>query len=509
MTLALDERPCAADTRRVPASDRRTLISKVLALVVVALVAAIAAGHLVRPFWVDELTTAWYIEGDWSSLWSRLRGFATNSPLYPVFMWSWSQLFGTSPLALRIPSTLAVIASAVVVKRTASTVDGPATGWLSVAIYFTLTEVFVTAGNARSYGFALLFISLMHQAALRWASTGRRRTGAAVALWATLAVHMHVLMGFGVITVGAAAWMRSRVSREWKRELRVPVTVGAVLLSSLTLVLLNSATNSGSFTPDFTPTFLMLVTVWITVPQLALVGFAVIAGRGLRDRAALKAPPFIYLFGAAVIPVLLSWSIAVGLGMGVFLERYLVSMLAPVAIVLAIVVSRIREPIGRAIALFGLVGIGLATIAQGAGGSSNWRDAVDWTNATTAGHDAVVLFEPQHIMGRTQEFFTDDDGDWIFENADSLTWVNPVETAHPINAPMFGLPMAVPTWGTNYLDALLEERVAGSDMVVLIGDTTTVERDYTDLLRERMSRYGYVEQPTPELDREVLLFTID
>jgi hypothetical protein len=114
-----------------------------------------------------------------------------------------------------------------------------------------------------------------------------------------------------------------------------------------------------------------------------------------------------------------------------------------------------------------------------------------------------------HIMGRERRFFVGDDGSWIFEDDDSLSWVNPIETAHPIDAPSYGLPYAATSWGIDYLDAVLAARLGGADMVVLIGKPPRPEVDYTELVRDRMAARGFTEQPTPQLNREVLLFIRD
>jgi hypothetical protein len=192
----------------------------------------------------------------------------------------------------------------------------------------------------------------------------------------------------------------------------------------------------------------------------------------------------------------------------VFLPRYLVWTLPPAAILFAAGVTRLARPVAAIAAVGVAFGLVMPLRVVQVNESYSWEAAVSWVNDATDSTSTTVLIAPQHVMGKNREFFLDDDGEWIFEDAESLMWVNPLEAAHPLAADAYGLPYAATSWGQGYLDAVLANRVVGAETVVLIGSYGLEESYYSASFRSRLTAMGYVETPTPDLEREVVMFTL-
>ncbi|WP_146410856.1 glycosyltransferase family 39 protein [Crateriforma conspicua] len=93
-------------------SPRRTTMIGVVVASGVAIVACLLRlSSCYESFWVDELHTAWAIDGDWHQVRGRA-ALGNQMPVYFWGLWIWKNLFGDSEIALRLTSVLAVAAAA-------------------------------------------------------------------------------------------------------------------------------------------------------------------------------------------------------------------------------------------------------------------------------------------------------------------------------------------------------------------------------------------------------------
>ncbi len=497
--------------------SRAAVWHRILVMVVLVAMVPWLYIHLTRPLWGDEMTTLWYVEGDWNQYWSRVSTFGSRLPLFATIMWLWTQVAGTAPWALRMPSVIGVVITGVVMFRVAEQIAGRTVGWISVTIFCTTSTVIATASNARSYGLLIMCIMLAHLYAIRWIRDGRNRHSVLAVFWCGVAVNLHVLAGFAVIAVGFAIVLRLRRGGSLKSEWVAPITMAVVVLAPLVRSLVFLVGDTSNFTPLSTPTFGSALERLVSIPVLLIVFLALAWTRFVAKpepgSSAKSLGAFgdeaVYIVIAAVLPVLLSFSVARSTGLGVFTPRYVSTALAPASIVLALVLGSISVARIRLAATAGAAAFGLLVFAVSAGSTDNWQSATAWVNEQATDSDIVVLVEPYHMMGRNRDFFSDIDGEWIFEDAESLTWVNPIESAHPINAAVYGLPWASDSWGVDYLESLVGARIVGYDKVILIAGDYFPGTDYRDAFRDRLEQAGYREEPRPELDRDVLVFVND
>lgn len=130
-----------------------------LPLVLLSAIAILAGFPLKNTLWLDETITLWVVRDGFPSLIERARDFQGQSPLYFLFAWISTSLFGPNEVALRIPSLLAAFGTALVIYRLAARFYDLEYGAAALLILLS-TDGFVKATvNARPYSVALFFAS--------------------------------------------------------------------------------------------------------------------------------------------------------------------------------------------------------------------------------------------------------------------------------------------------------------------------------------------------------------
>ncbi|KQT02343.1 glycosyltransferase family 39 protein [Cellulomonas sp. Leaf395] len=145
----------AADT------DRRWVLRDALVLASVVVVLGVA-GAWIPSLWLDEVATVSAVGRSWSEMAALLGHVDAVHGTYYTVLHLWADVFGTSPLSLRVPSALAmgVVAAGVVVLG--NDLGTRATGILSGCVLAVLPATTWMGAEARSYAFVT--------AATTWAS---------------------------------------------------------------------------------------------------------------------------------------------------------------------------------------------------------------------------------------------------------------------------------------------------------------------------------------------------
>jgi hypothetical protein len=107
------------------------------------------------PLWIDETGTYWQINAGFSEIWPR--HFVTlSSPEYAYILWFSTKLIGTTEIALRLPSILAMLGAVYLLYLAARELFERDTAIISVVV-FCLHPVIVFASiDARPYAFGVL-----------------------------------------------------------------------------------------------------------------------------------------------------------------------------------------------------------------------------------------------------------------------------------------------------------------------------------------------------------------
>ena len=210
-TATASPRPVALGVDEA-AGGPRLAVPAVSLLVVAAAAVRIAA---LRPVWLDEAGTARFAGGSLSSLLDGARTADAHPPLHAVVSWALSHVFGTGPLALRLPSLLAGVLLVPVVYAAATELYDRRAGIVAAVVAAVGPAVVWMSDAARPAALAALLAALSLWAMVR--AVRRRRA----IDWAVLAVSGSALLwthqlGFlhvAVLHVGIAAVVLRRVRR--------------------------------------------------------------------------------------------------------------------------------------------------------------------------------------------------------------------------------------------------------------------------------------------------------
>ncbi len=161
--------------------------------------------HLTESLWYDEVCyTSVFLRTDRLS---TLLFRDVHPPLYPLFMWIWTGLFGDGELAMRLPSLLFGLASIVILFSLVKRWLGPKVAWLAAGL-LAASPVHIWHSHEAKNNMLLLLLTLVtvHYLARAW-SDNRTRNWIlfvlsslaalwtnAFALWAVAALYVWLLL---------------------------------------------------------------------------------------------------------------------------------------------------------------------------------------------------------------------------------------------------------------------------------------------------------------------------
>ncbi|MEV6817061.1 glycosyltransferase family 39 protein, partial [Micromonospora sp. NPDC051296] len=188
--------------------------------------------------WADELATWGAVQLSWSQLW-QLSGSvdAVLTPYY-VLMKLYTDVAGTSTVALRLPSVAAITAATLVVTMLGRRLGGTQLGLLAGLIFAILPVTSRYAQEARGYSFAILgaAVALLYLTRLVDRPGRRDFVGYAAAVGFTGLIHP--LNGLLMLTGHAAAiawWQLRHRESSWRVTRRWAVAAAIGVLPAATL----------------------------------------------------------------------------------------------------------------------------------------------------------------------------------------------------------------------------------------------------------------------------------
>ena len=162
----------------------------------VALVASFSIWFLAirAPLWLDETLAYWQVSGGFGKVWSR-SALMPSSIGYLYTLWVAKSILGNSEIALKIPSTLAMLGAVYFLFRAARELVDLEFAFLS-CIFFSLEyNVIFAATDARPYAFALLATNLAIFAFVRWMKRRQMREAILFGAAAAGILYFHYLFG--------------------------------------------------------------------------------------------------------------------------------------------------------------------------------------------------------------------------------------------------------------------------------------------------------------------------
>jgi mannosyltransferase len=180
---------------------------------VIALIMAVGLAlrvfHLgTASLWNDELFTRFYPELGINYMWTKGFALETTPPTYYTLMEGWSHLFGTSAIALRLPSVICSTLAIPLVYVLGRDLCGFTRGLLAALIFaFAPMEIYF-AQEARAYALWLLPTGLAMVGVVRFL---RAPTSRGAAIWYStaivLSIYVHNVSAFLAAATGIAVLM--------------------------------------------------------------------------------------------------------------------------------------------------------------------------------------------------------------------------------------------------------------------------------------------------------------
>lgn len=187
----------AITTSAAGATEAGKPVSALASLVYpVALVAAVSIWFLAirAPLWLDETLAYWQVSGGFARVWSR-SALMPSSIGYLYSLWLAKSILGSSEIALKIPSTLAMLGAVFFLFRAARELYDQETAFLA-CIFFALTNnVVFAATDARPYAFALLASNVATFEFIRWMAERKMRQAILFGAAAAGILYFHYLFG--------------------------------------------------------------------------------------------------------------------------------------------------------------------------------------------------------------------------------------------------------------------------------------------------------------------------
>ncbi|GAA4571604.1 hypothetical protein GCM10023176_32660 [Micromonospora coerulea] len=360
---------------------------------------------------MEELAT-WAAAGSpWRDNWSTLRGGEATLAPYHLLMRAWAEVFGTSDLALRAPSILAMAAAAALVGTLAARMFTPGTGVLAGVVFALLPTSTRYAQEAQPYALtllaAVLATSLLVPAIDRprfWRFAGYAGAVAVLGLCDVAALLLLAGHGWAVFA------FRRRMALRWL----VAASVGALPAAALLRVAVQHGTHLAQVSRPSLDVLAATPRELFGVAALAALLFALaLFSLPLRYSAAIYTawavvPPLGLLLIAQATPIWLAqsllftlpaWATLAAAALARAGARWSAAALAAIALIGAPVQVALREPDGHRQATRQLAEIIEARLQPGDGVVYGATDAGGgWVGRNLVAHYLAADRRPRDVL---------------------------------------------------------------------------------------------------------------
>jgi dolichyl-phosphate-mannose-protein mannosyltransferase len=391
------------------------------------------------PLWLDETLAYWQVSGGFSKVWSR-SALMPSSIGYLYTLWAAKSILGSSEIALKIPSTFAMLGAVYFLFRAARELFGLEFAFLSCIFFALEYNVVFAATDARPYAFALLASNVAIFAFVRWMKQLQMRQAILFGAGAAAILYFHYL--FAAILPAFAIYYLAVRYRSIKAGLRQL----AAVLASFTLVALPLIFRVASLYQTKATHVVqelrhpVLTALNTLAPMQTLIGFgAIVFVAALARKVNLTGregfPAILLCPLLALVPAGVLFGVSAVAPVHLVIPRYLTVVAPGSALTWALLTSRIESRALRQLFCVGLVAV---TVFQCFSSplsrrhELNFKQAHAFINANVANDKAPVLVFSAFIESDFEPLPVDRNS----ENA----LVSQV-SYYPIDAPMFFLPM--------------------------------------------------------------------
>ena len=392
------------------------------------------------PLWLDETLAYWQVSGGFWKIWSRSE-LMPSSIGYLYTLWAARWILGNQEIALKIPSTLAMLGAVYFLFRSARELFDQDIAFL-VCIFFALEpNVVFAATDARPYAFALLATNFAIFAFVVWMKRHEMRQAILFGAAAAAILYFHYL--FGAIMPAFAIYyllIRRHSIKGDARQLTAVLTSFTLLaLPLIYRVAVLYHTRETHVVQELPPKWIALNTL---APVQTLIGFVVTAFLAALVRKITLPrrdcfPAILLCPLLALVPAGILSGLSVATPLHLVIPRYFLVVAPGSALTWGLLTSRIDSRLLRQIFCVGLVAVTMFECYSSPNArrhAINFKQAHEFVNANVAKDKAPVLICSAFIEADFEPLPTDRTS----ENA-----LNSQLTYYPINAPVVFLPMAL------------------------------------------------------------------
>lgn len=473
--------PVGLIARRAPQLTRAVLKGGI-ALAVLAAWAPV----LLWGFIYDEHITAWVTQDGLGDAITRAQEHQGNSPLYFAIVWVVRQLIGGSAAALRLPSFLAVIGAAYQLYRYGEESDRRDVGLIAAFALVANTDVIVRGLTARPYGLLLFLLALSIRRLGRYLTTYRRRDGLVWVIAAVASLYMTPFSAVMLVPHAVVLLHRRRFELMPTGDRWLFAVLSVALAVPLAPQVLDLAQRSDSLVVSRQPSIEDLMQ--FVVPSIGVV--AVVAGfivGGFGNRLDNRDVVWRTAVAWAVVPIVLLYLVGVMGTPIVGVSRYRLGAAPGAALVVAILIGRLRRPIGVLVAVTTLVVLSVLQLSHAPDEREWWREATHWVQDRIEGTDAIVAYD----FGLIEQADVDQVADPHYGD-----YFTAPALAYGIQHPVRPLPNISNEQATAYLDELFLD-LTEHDTIALVAKRRLGGPDYRDEFADRLADLGYREIQGP------------
>lgn len=334
---SFDEAVETVEDHEKPSVSDETLLLAVLGVAFAMYFLDRGIGLLVSPLRFDENLTGWVTSAGFGDAVLRSWHFQGQSPLYFALSWVWQQIAGSSEIALRIPSLVALAAACWHLIGIGRDI-GVRTAGIVASVFLVSSNV--GAVDARPYMFVVLCVILSVRYGLRWATDGRIVNGILWAVMAALALYFGPFVVYPLaaqLVIGIVAARRGRAAQTVGL-----VALGGVLVLPLVPQILSLRARQATLVITDLPSVEDLL--WAGFPPALLIALVVASIAHASPRWTDKSSNrwLVFLIAWMVLPAVGLYAQSVLTGNSTFVERYFNSSIPAVGLVAGVVFSKMK-----------------------------------------------------------------------------------------------------------------------------------------------------------------------
>jgi uncharacterized membrane protein len=342
-----------SETRAIsahPVRFRSVPDAALYALYALALAVAISTWFLAirAPLWLDETISFFIIKGGFSEVLSR-QGWP-GVPAYPYLLWVWAKAFGTSEIALRISSVLAMLAAVYLLYRCARELFDWDVSVIAAVVFCLHPIVNSESIDVRPYAFAALAITSSIYTLLRLRHSDSYWLAALFGFSAACIVYFQFLFAviLPALLIGFFALKTADRKILWRQ---FGVALVAFALAFLPIIPgMRFMFHTSSIHVFDQPPVLLELRQTLTLmqpelgfvqPSLILAGIILIAGitRRFHLPGRSQARTILFCAALALVPVLTLYGVSARTSTHIFVDRYRLVAIPGIALCWALIVS--------------------------------------------------------------------------------------------------------------------------------------------------------------------------